>query len=388
MVYMLPKQRMLTALNQQPTDRLPVAPIYLDLYLADEVRKPPLSQYRELMGDRKEIALQPEQEVDIQARAILEAWDTLGATPDWLCWMPLLPESKWLAECTLKREADRVWRIHKPSATVEELSQLTNTTSEVHDHWERHLPTSMDEVDALFPLRSTQEILDSGVLDALHRIVNLVGEDIFVCGGVASPYWSCYFDIGFQGLMTMPYEHPDVFQYLVERKRKDLMALCRAFKAIGIMGVFIEECMASADLVSEKFYDRFVFPDTCILLEDIHTLEMVDVFYFCGDAMPRIARLRDLKPKALAFEESKKGFQINLAEIAMHIGSDLSLFGNLDATQFKDWTEAEIEREMRQQFESTGLKQGFILSTGSPFPLDTPKEKVTQFIKLASKIKL
>ena len=150
---------MLAAITRKPVDRHPVAPIYLDLYLAEEVRRCALDGYKRYLGDRQEIALEPEAEEEIQAQAIIEAWRTLVPAPDWLFWMPLLPTTKWLAQCVLCREEERLWRIHLPSGQREELSQLVNPSDVIVGRWEHSWPTSREEIDALTPVLTRRRAL-------------------------------------------------------------------------------------------------------------------------------------------------------------------------------------------------------------------------------------
>ena len=103
-------------------------------------------------------------------------------------------------------------------------------------------------------------------------VAKSAGQEVFVCGGLGTPFWDCYFKIGFQGLMEMPYEEPDLFNYLLERQQAAQVALCQAYSQIGVHGIFIEECMTSADLISPKYYSRFVFPSTQAFLKKVQSL--------------------------------------------------------------------------------------------------------------------
>lgn len=378
------KDRMLAALRGRTVDSLPVAPIYLHLYLAEEVRRRALVRYRALIEDRREIPLEPAQEATIQARAICEAWESLGETPDWI-WTTLLPPADWLAECVLQQQDGRMWRVHRPSGEREELSALVVETDSTVDRWERPLPRSRAEVDALVPLPTAKELLANSSLAVVRRLVEEMGKEVFVCGKMGTPFWKCYSLLGFQGLITMPYDNPSLFHYLLQRQTAASLALGRAYAEAGVQGVFIEECLTSADLISPQLFDEFVFPYDLALLEEFQALGLPTIFYICGDVLARLPRLVELTPNALAVEESKKGFRIDLAEVAATVGDQMALFGNLDATRIKDWNDEELARRIEEQLEAARPARGFIVSMGSPFPLDTPRERVAAFIATARK---
>lgn len=379
------KERMLAALRGQPVDKLPVAPIYLHLYLAQEIRRRALAEYWALIGDRQQVPLPPDQEAVIRTRAIRGAWESLGETPDWI-WTRLLPAANWLAECVLQQENGRLWRVHLPTGEREELSALVVET-DATDLWERPLPRSQAEVDVLVPCPGARELLTHGYLAIASQLVKELGAQVFVCGTMGSPFWNCYSLLGFHGLMTMPYEAPDLFHYLLQRQTSASISLAQAYAEIGVHGVFIEECLTSADMVSPKFYDQFVFPYDRELLETLRTTGLPAILYVCGDVLPRLPRLVELAPTALAVEESKKGFRIDLAEVAAAVGDRMALLGNLDATRIKDWDDAELARQIEEQMRAVQPARGFIVSIGSPFPLDTPRERVAAFIATARKIR-
>jgi uroporphyrinogen decarboxylase len=373
---------MLAVLQGKPVDRAPVAPAYIQLYLATEVRRHALADYQAVIGDRQEIPLDPAQEVSIQTRAIRAAWASLGVTPDWI-WSTILPPANWLAECVLRREGERLWRIHLPSGEREELSALVLQDDQSYGRWERPLPHGYSEVDELVPPLTTGEILTGGTLAVTRQLLLKMGDQAFVTPAIATPFWKCYYVLGFQGLMTMPHDNPDLFHYLLERQTLNLCARARAYAKLGVHGVFVEECMTSADLLSPRDYEEFVFPYSRTLLDEFRALGTPMIYYITGDIVPRLSRLIELAPDALGVEESKKGFRIDLAEIAASVGDRMAVLGNLDATRVKDWDDQELAHQIKQQVEAARPARGFIASMGSPFPLDTPRERVQAFIATA-----
>ncbi|NLE76856.1 MAG: hypothetical protein GX605_08910 [Chloroflexi bacterium] len=104
------------------------------------------------------------------------------------------------------------------------------------------------------------------------------------------------------------------------------------------------------------------------------------VFYMCGDAVPRLPRLAEMGPTALAVEESKEGFVLDLAQIAAQVGPQMALFGNLDATAAPTWREDELIEAMRAQRRAARAARGFVFSVDSPFPTNTPPQQAAVFL--------
>jgi len=376
------RELMAAALQGQPVSRLAVAPLYLHLYLAEKARCLALAGYRTWMGNRQDMRVEPERVASIQIEALRQAWEWLGETPDWI-WTRQLPPADWLAECILRQEGKRLWMIHKPSRERDELSNLFVASDSTEDRWDNPLPHSRSEVDSLVSVRPAEELLSSGRLDIARGLLAKLGKSVFVCGTMGSPFWTCYSILGFQGLMTMPLDQPELLHYMLQRQTERLLALANAYAAVGVHGVFVEECLTSADLISTSIYDEFVLPYDRALLTELRALSLPSVLYVCGDVSPRLSRLAELAPTALAVEESKKGFRIDLAEVASAVGKQMTVFGNLDATQVKQWDDSEMARQIAGQVLAARPARGFIASIGSPFPLDTPRQRVAALIAAA-----
>ena len=76
---------------------------------------------------------------------------------------------------------------------------------------------------------------------------------------------------------------------------------------------------------------------------------------------------------ALAFEESKKGYKIDMDEIVDAVAGRCTLFGNLDPYNVLcQGTEMSLEIEIKKQMMSGKRNKGrFIMNTGSPVTPET-----------------
>jgi uroporphyrinogen-III decarboxylase len=75
---------------------------------------------------------------------------------------------------------------------------------------------------------------------------------------------------------------------------------------------------------------------------------------------------------AIAVEESKKNFRIEIEDVVERVGDRVTVLGNIDAVHFGlQATQAEMAAEVRRQASIGARAKGFVVSTGSPFPLDT-----------------
>jgi uroporphyrinogen-III decarboxylase len=377
---MLPRERMLAAIAGKPVDLPPVAPLYLSLFLAEEIQRQVLRGYRAVLGEQVEAQLTTAGDTAIRLAAAHEALAWLGEKPDWL-WAEPLARGQEPAAYTLRRQGERIWRIHPLTGQSEEVTTSANPNLE--DRWDLKLPQDREEVAALVPDHSPEDYLGNGQLTLAAAEQAACGGEFLVCGTISSPYWHCYSLIGFHGLMTLPREAPRLCHYLLERQLAQACNLGRAYHTLGVPAIYIEECMTSADLISPRMYQEFVLPYARELVRELKALGLYVIFYMCGDVVPRLPRLAALGADALAVEESKKGFEIDLATVARAAGERCAVLGNFDATAVKDLDDAGLAAGLAAQQQAADAARGYIASTGSPFPLDTPRERVAAFIRLA-----
>jgi len=439
------RERLQKAIAGEPTDVPAVAPGYMSLYLSAEAQRLYRAAYdRKLAGvvARSEIACpavpgtghsqagggsvgdrpqpgNPEssgrsvtvpavvgidhaEDARLRAEAILGAYEILGEQPDWIHTHPA--ETRDWAERGEMRFADGRWlyddrqtgetidmdepgRLMLPTATRYLYPALGSRPANA-DLWDESagLQTRAD-VNALLPIRSAEELDAQGVFDVtrtLKAAVEQAGDQAPIMSIAPTPFWSTYGLLGFQGMMVMMREKPELFAYLMERRGRQQMEMLKGLARAGVEYVWLEECLSSADLISPRDYERFAFATTGPTIAEAKRLGLTVILYYCGDVVPRLPWLVRLGMDALAVEESKKGFSVDIAEVIAAVGDACCVFGNVDAVQVmcegsKETIRAEVDRQLRLG----GRAKGFVLCQGSPFTLDTPPEKVDWFVQCA-----
>jgi uroporphyrinogen decarboxylase len=215
----------------------------------------------------------------------------------------------------------------------------------------------------------------------VEALVREHGEDYFVYTGASAPFWLLYDLLGFEGMMLALHDAPKVVFAIMDESLHATLAYAQEFKDAGGHGIRVEECLASADMISPKMYERFVLPYEERLFSQLCRMGLKTILYFCGDVIPRLPALRQLPIDALMVEESKKNFAIDIGQVRAAVGPDLCLLGNIDSyAVVQRGTAAELAAEVGRQVRVAGADGAFILGVGSPLPLDTPPERVDMLI--------
>ena len=107
-----------------------------------------------------------------------------------------------------------------------------------------------------------------------------------------------------------------------------------------------------------------------------------------GNPADKLDYILNTGTDALALEESKKGFVIDIETIAEIVRGRCVLLGNLDSVRIlENGTEMQLRAEIVRQI-GAGRQNGsrFILSLGSPVTPGTPVEKVRLYCDLAHEL--
>jgi len=381
------KERILTALAGGQADATPVAIDYMTLYLAERVERAYVAAYRERLAREGRIRIDPDEDVQIRAKATLEAYGCFQERHDWLQ-VSGAPSREVLSQRELRLTDGQVFELDRAAGTRRQmlLSGQAAKTEEMRDRFERTRRRSLerDQLDKILAEHSAQTRVARGDLRQVEALVRQKGEDYCVYTGASAPFWWLYDLLGFEDMMLALHDAPQLAFTIMDASLEATVEHAQAFKDAGGHGIRVEECLASADMISQKMYERFVLPYEEQLFSQLRRMGLKTILYFCGDVMPRLTALRQLPIDALMVEESKKTFTIDIEEVRATIGPDLCLLGNIDSyAMVQKGTRAELSAEVARQIRVAGADGGFILGVGSPLPLDTPPERADLLVRFA-----
>jgi len=388
-----PKERMVRALSCQKTDVVPAVPAYLSLFLADFERAYYVEQYRRCLQGRCRYAIDHEEDTWFRAQALYQSYGIFKEKPDWIevhrgasrTWTE---RTEILAEGQVLYYEDQVSGarvpMHKaplPHGDPGLLSQSASLT----DLWDISAQLQSEaDVDARLPILTTDELLVCGSFDLPRQVISDYGDRYFISTILETPFSSAYNLLGFQGLMLTQQDRPAQLHHILKRNLQRSQEVMGVWAAVGVHGVYVEEVFTGADMISPRAYDEFVFAYNQPYFRHMRTLGLLPIHYVCGNAIPRLSRIVELDIAAVAVEESKKNFQIELDDVVDRVAGRVAVFGNIDAVRFGiHSTVAEMADEVRRQAEIGVKAKGFVMSTGSPFPLDTNPRLIDTLISTA-----
>ena len=382
-------------LGGRPAPVVPVAPVYENLgalqFHGMQLRwRLWRARLDEAAAELLPLDYQTYLQVELGTRTeILDRW---YPPPAWLQ-LPVNRTPEEIAGCALARRGeDLFWLSPEGAATW-----IPPNRQRYHEHlagekrhpyadlWERgHQADRSDRAagprDQLAPAPApapaqAQALADSQQYDVSRALIQRYPSlPLYVYSG--SPYNSLLGAFGFQEMMAVLAERPRAAHAILESSLPRSTARLAAARALGVSIMFVEECLSSADIISPAMYREFAFPYTRETLQYYEGLGFRTVLYFSGNLMPVLEDLKRLPFTALSFEEDRKGYGIDLAEVRRVLGPDRVLFGNLDALFVEKATDEELLAEVRRQSQVAGADGNFVVSLGSPFTPDTALDRV------------
>ncbi len=251
------------------------------------------------------------------------------------------------------------------------------------------LPTTPQELDALLPpVQDTdlESALAAGCGDLAAALMEEFGQSHATMCLVPSPIKRLNGPLGFEGMMTLIVERPDLVRHACEHYLNDQVPVLHEAAALGVSVVWLEETLT--DMISPRAYAELNLPVLQRLTEEIHRQGMRSVYYYCGNPAGKWDLLLDAGADALALEESKKGFSIDIETTVERSQGRCTLLGNLDSVEvLEGGADQDLREEIRRQI-AVGRRNAdrFIMSLGSPITPDTSVKRVRLYTDLAHEL--
>jgi len=272
----------------------------------------------------------------------------------------------------IDKRTDRKYRLSKPQVAG------WSESGGLHSHHPQCLIDTFDEIDNAIYISEDFDpkwSIMSGRDDLALRLLDEFS-DLYPISHVGSPLWHTYQIWGFEGMMTMIAEQPDLVKHACKRFLIQNIRSIQQSAMLGSAGVWIEECFT--DMISPKAFEEINVPVLKILVEEIRKTGMKSIYYYCGNPSGKWDQILSVGADAISLEESKKGFVIDINDVADRVQGKCAILGNLDAIHLlPNSTEDELRKEIVRQIHAGCRNDGrFIMSIGSPVTPGTTVDRV------------
>jgi len=363
------RERMLAAINLEEPDVIPVAP-YDGFWHAPKLLGLRISDY--YLGSNK-----------VKAKILLAAQKRHGY--DWI--LAYTGHTRdWRKNVNIQDAGDKY--IVTPKKPGWQLGGWLLEQIVPKDDAPHYPPgySNIEEIPEL-EINGSDSILHSGELEQVEIISKRVGNEVLVVNHLGVPFGDAAFMVGLKEWILALYRKPQLAEKAMEWCLSQTLEYAKALVEAGTEAFYMEEIWASTDIISPSLYEKFAFPYECTQIKKLRKFGIPLILSFCGNPMPILDKIIETKPDAHHFEESKKGFIVDIFEIREKLRGKACFFMPVDAVNLLPSGDLEaIRKNVTEIVTRTAEGGGVVLGTGCPLMKDTSPESLDMMIRTAREV--
>lgn len=369
------KERIHAVLKGKPTDRMPVHVSYRQLYQKDhfgELTGLPAHHYMKWLYSSHEEFAQTYRQIN-------------AAAPFDLLQPPARPSSLQRMRVRFVEKDGKPYLYNKDDDTwypIRAFGKSGHAGEDETANQTQHVFSHRDIEDRI-PIRNAGQRVKDGDIDGLLEVTESSGDTEFiVSGGVVGTVYGCGEWLGQTNVFYQMFDHPDLVEHLCKRLTDRNVEIIRALARAGGDAIYIDDAMATSDMISVASFETYCVPYMRQLVEEIHVQRHKAIIIYFGGVADRLEQIASIGADGLQVEASMKGYVNDIGLIAERIGGRISLFGNVNPyVHLQRMSDEELEEVMQAQASAGARARGFITSTGSPVTMRTELGRVRKFIE-------
>ena len=373
------REKIEAALSKEGTAQIPAVICYVDIFIRDHWDALTQAPWWYLKAPGLERQMKWRRDV----------WEQTG-----LDWYEIPIEYNYTREdrkhIVIEDRGGRIYRMDRRTGQREEL---------IRPHWSdiefgvssnpEGPPETEADIDLVFRQQDENRpgtAVEDGRADLSLSMCEAFGRRQFPVAQLTPPLFSTFYQWGYEPVMMMIATRPELVAHacdrFFERCLQDLQEIAR----LGATGIWIEDNLS--DQISPAHFKRLNLGYLHRLIEEIRSLGLKSIYYYCGDPTGKWDLITGIGADAFAFEESKKGFTIDIEDVVDRVNGRAAVFGNLDAIHtLPHASEDRLRHEIKRQI-AAGRKNNnrFVMSIGSPVTPATPVERVRLYVDLVHEL--
>lgn len=387
-------------LNGKEAPFVPVAPLFVDApfrgYVDERLYNLWERKIAETGADRVDVEFEPY--ARFRFEVVCEIIDRFNSPPCWVRF-PWTPFRSEVEGCQVARKAGKLVWIDRGGAETPLMEKL-RTLDRRPGPWPMEHPASrsLKEVKEVLEKNPQNLVPPESLGDPGLRWESASGRDLRAEGCLTVWDWMrrryrnampAYITgsyptqltidtLGFESLMVGFLEAPEIVHQISRLGMPKNRAHWKAIRDAGVEVAHISE-YSWGNQISPKIYRELIAPYTRELIDFYHGIGFKALLYVMGDIRPILDQIADYPFDALAVEEGRKGYDLDVGLIRRELGDDRVLFGNTPRDLIVKGRPEDLLAEVRRQVSVAGKNGKFVVSTGEPIPPGTQPERVRFF---------
>ena len=363
---MLPKSRLITALEHREPDRVPIGEVGVDWEITDRalgvetLYRAKWRTYTALWEGRREEIVESHVR-DLIGLARKFEWDFV-VVPMVPGKRESYPRPEMLGEYTWRDERRRVWTYSPESgghAMVTEFPALQTT--------------DLPDPDA--PVT-----VDASQFEAIERVVKELGETHFVFARIFDGTFPWEETVGMEAYLERMLTDPMFIRRAAAVHTNRSIAAIKAAAAVGVDGILTgtDYCDNDGPLMGPRLFRQFVSPHLTATVKAVHEEELFFIKHSDGN------HWSILDDFIAAGVDGWQGIQprigMDLKTLKAKYGEKLTFFGGVNCETLTNGTSEEVEEEVKAAIRDAGPRGGLVMCSGNSLMPGTRYENYTALI--------
>jgi uroporphyrinogen-III decarboxylase len=250
---------------------------------------------------------------------------------------------------------------------------------------EKQIVFDKNDADKLIRAESAESMIEQGYgVFISEGVRELGGERFILSGGIMNVLYYASWYVGLTNLFFFLLDKPDLMEYIFKKLLEKNIERIRMIAGCGGDAIYIDDAVATNDMVSVDMYERFSLPYMKAQVDEIHRLGMKAFVTYFGGIADRVEQIVATGADALIMECSMKGYVNDYSAIAGQVGDRLCVCTNINPiTEFNGTDDDTFKRIIGDYAASAKRHKKYIISTGSPVTPETPLERISLFVNTA-----
>ena len=373
------REKIEAALSKEGTAQIPAVICYVDIFIRDHwdaLTQAPWWYLKEPSLER-------------QMKWRRDVWGKTG-----LDWYEIPIDYNYTQEdrnhIVIEEQGNRIYRIDRRTGQKEELTRPHWSDIEIDSSANmEELPQTTADIDRTFGLLDENKS-EKSAEDGRNALSLVMREELgrlqFPVAQIMTPLFSMFYQWGYESVMMLIATRPDLVNHTCNRFFERCLQDLRKAVWMGAKGIWIEDSFT--DQISPAHFKSLNLGFLNKMIEEIRSLGLKSIYYYCGDPTGKWDLITGIGADAFAFEESKKGFTIDIEDVVDRVNGRAAVFGNLDAIHtLPHASEDRLRHEIKRQI-AAGRKNNnrFVMSIGSPVTPATPVERLRRYVDLVHEL--
>ncbi len=370
---MLPKERVLAALEMREPDRVPWGEHSVDYNVYEMILgRPSLlhAKFRETEalweGRRDEVVASYKRDSVDLVRAL--DMDIIAVHPVAAANYRPTPFEK-LDDGTYRDP--ETGRLHQISSVTGDLMEMPVNTA-----WRREATVEglEAEIDAL---RAAAELdPNDSAYEWIRYAVQELGETHFVMALINGLEWPRFGQTEEESWMNLV-QHPDVCAKIAELQGVQMLREARLCARLGVDGIMAvgDHGASSGMLASPRIYRKMCYPWQKAQAEEARKYGLKVLRHCCGNVAPILNELAEIND---AWEAIQPTAGMDIGQIKRQVGDRLALWGGIWHEHIHSGTPEDIRADARYAFGSAGPGGGFIMGSSHSLAVGAKLENILE----------